>query len=53
MGEDDDELVHELPYQNEYNERLFGMPCLKHGMLEGWNNGRMAIKNSQSLSYCF
>jgi hypothetical protein len=35
MGEDDDELVHELPYQNEYNERLFGVSRITRR----WNDG--------------
>lgn len=44
MGEDDDELVHGLSYQNEYNERLFGVSCLKKGILEHWKaNNRIDL----------
>jgi hypothetical protein len=52
VGEYDDALVYELSCEGKGDQRLFGMSRLKHGMLEGWNNGMLGKKwKNKSLTY--
>jgi len=39
VGKDDDELVHGLSCKEKSNQRLFGMPRLRNGIMEYWSTG--------------
>jgi hypothetical protein len=52
VGEDDDAVVHGLPYHNESDQRLPGVPRIEKrniGILEYWNDG--VLKPEQIVIY--
>ena len=54
MGEDDHEMVYGLPYEEQSDQWLLGVPCLRKwsdGVMECWNTGRIRRKIDSLLTH--